>query len=219
MPGIKDIQVFHITNITFFSTFFHQTNQANMYFTKALSLLATIGTLASAAPTGSMNVTHLDNLPTTHGSANTNGANGGSVDIHNNMKDTIYYWSVSQDAGSMKSLEPGASYTESWRTNPDGGGISIKMAMKPEQVDVLQYEYTLQGDTIFWDLSLIDMGTGSKFTEVGFAVTSNDSGCPSATCAPGDTACADAYLVWNDDHATHGCPAGTQMTLNIGPAA
>ncbi|QGA12870.1 hypothetical protein EYB26_000515 [Talaromyces marneffei] len=194
-----------------------------MYFTKAFGLLAAIGTLASAAPT-SMNsttttTTTATNSTTTHGTVNTNGGNSGSVNIHNNMKDTIYYWSVSEDAGSMKSLDPGASYTESWRTNPNRGGISIKMAMKPEQVDVLQYEYTLQGDTIFWDLSLIDMGTSSEFTKVGFAVTSNDSGCPSATCAPGDTACADAYLVWNDDHATHGCPAGTQMTLNIGPSA
>jgi hypothetical protein len=188
-----------------------------MYFTKAFGLLAAIGTLASAAPT-SMNST-ATNSTTTHGTADTNGSNSGSINIHNNMQDTIYYWSVSQDAGSMKSLESGASYTESWRTNPDGGGISIKMAMKPEQVDVLQYEYTLQGDTIFWDLSLIDMGTNSQFTNVGFAVTSNEVGCPSATCAPGDTACADAYLVYNDDHATHGCPSGTQMNLNIGPAA
>ena len=191
-----------------------------MYFTKAFGLLATFGALASAAPT-SMNSTNTDTntttTATTYGTANT-GGNGGNVNIHNNMQDTIYYWSVGADDGTMKSLEPGSSYTESWRTNPNGGGISIKMAMKPEQVDVLQYEYTLQGDTIFWDLSLIDMGTSSQFTKVGFAVTSNDGGCPSATCAPGDTACADAYLVWNDDHATHGCPSGTQMTLNIGPS-
>ncbi|PCG90325.1 Hypothetical protein PENO1_099720 [Penicillium occitanis (nom. inval.)] len=174
-----------------------------MYFTKAFGLLAAFSALASAAPT-SINSTNTDTnttttTATTHGTANT-GGNGGNVNIHNNMQDAIYY-------------------TESWRTNPNGGGISIKMAMKPEQVDVLQYEYTLQGDTIFWDLSIIDMGTSSQFTKVGFAVTSNDSGCPSATCAPGDTACADAYLVWNDDHAIDGCPAGTQMTLNVGPSS
>lgn len=183
-----------------------------MYFTKALGLFTILGALTTAAPTTkpSSETLNANNI--------VSGGTSGSVNIHNNMKDTIYFWSVGQDAGAMKTLDPGSSYSENWRVNLNGGGISIKMAMKPEQVDVLQYEYTLQGDTIFWDLSLIDMGTDSQFTKVGFAVTSNDGGCPSATCAPGDTACADAYLVWNDDHATHGCPSGTQMNLNIGSA-
>ncbi|OKL62660.1 hypothetical protein UA08_01631 [Talaromyces atroroseus] len=210
-----------------------------MQFTKTLGLLATFGALASALPTnfqrrdggnstasatGDNNSNNNNNNTTTTTTTTTNGVNSsngssGSVNIQNNMGSTMYLWSVSENADPMITVQPGGSYSESWRTNPDGGGISIKMAMKPEQVDVLQYEYTLQGDTIFWDLSCIDMGTSSQFTTAGFAVTSSDSTCPSATCQPGDSACADAYLVPDDNQATHGCPAGTQMNLNIGSSA
>lgn len=170
-----------------------------MQFTTVIGLFAALGGLTSALPHAIQR------------------RDGGGVDITNNMQKDIYLWSVSDNGGgNMITLNAGGTYSESWQTNPNGGGISIKMAMQPEQKDVLQYEYTLQGDTIFWDLSCIDMGTGSAFTTAGFDVTSNDSGCPSASCAPGDSNCADAYLIPTDDHATHGCPSGTQMSLNIG---
>jgi hypothetical protein len=199
-----------------------------MHFTKTLGLLATFGALALALPTnfqrrdgGNSTTSTTDsnsnnnNNSTTHGANSSNGG-GGGVNIQNNLGKTMYLWSVTEGEAPMVTVQTGGSYSESWTTNPNGGGISIKMATEPEQVDVLQYEYTLQGDTIFWDLSCIDMGTSSQFTTAGFAVTSSDSTCPSATCSPGDSACADAYLVPDDNHATHGCPSGTQMNLNIG---
>lgn len=170
-----------------------------MQFTTVIGLFAALGGLTSALPHSNQR------------------RDGGGVDITNNMQKDIYLWSVSDTTDDkMITLNAGGTYSESWRTNPDGGGISIKMAMQPEQKDVLQYEYTLQGDTIFWDLSCIDMDTGSAFTTAGFDVSSNDGNCPSASCAPGDSNCADAYLFPTDDHATHGCPSGTQMSLNIG---
>ncbi|KAH8703202.1 hypothetical protein BGW36DRAFT_83896 [Talaromyces proteolyticus] len=122
-------------------------------------------------------------LPTALEQRDTN-STGGGVEIINNMGKNIYL-------------------CEPWKTNSNGGGISIKLSTTPDQADVLQYEYTLSAPTIFWDLSCI-----------------NDNGaCPSATCKPGDTACADAYLFPTDDHATHGCPDTVQMTLNLGPSS
>jgi hypothetical protein len=38
--------------------------------------------------------------------------------------------------------EGGGVYSETWRTNPNGGGISIKLALDQDQHDVLQFEYT-----------------------------------------------------------------------------
>ncbi|KAJ5931017.1 hypothetical protein N7466_006510 [Penicillium verhagenii] len=46
----------------------------------------------------------------------------------------------------------GGTYTEAWRTNPNGGGISVKLSTQPDQSDVLQFEYTEFTDTIYWDL-------------------------------------------------------------------
>lgn len=178
-----------------------------MMFTKTIAAIASLGALASALPAA---MERRDN------------STAGGVDIVNNMDKTIYLWSVSNTADAeMVTLTPGGqAYSEDWRLNPDGGGISIKISTTPDQSDVLQYEYTLSDPTIFWDLSCINMGSNSTFTTVGFAVTSNDSGnCPSATCKPGDSACADAYLIPTDDHATHGCPDTVRMTLNLGPSS
>ncbi|KAK9235012.1 hypothetical protein V1525DRAFT_390864 [Lipomyces kononenkoae] len=175
-----------------------------MMFTKAFGILGLVSTMAAALPT---TMERRDN-------------NGG-VEIINNMGKDIYLWSVSNSAdATMVTLTSGGTYSESWRLNPDAGGISIKISTTPDQSSVLQYEYTLVSPTIYWDLSCINLSSGSEFTTAGFAVTSNDNGgCASAICQPGDTACADAYLFPTDDQATHGCPETVQMTLNLGPSS
>ncbi|KAK9320190.1 hypothetical protein V1517DRAFT_330044 [Lipomyces orientalis] len=179
-----------------------------MIFTKSFGLLASFGTLAAALPTA------LDRRD-----AN---STVGSVEIINNMGKDIYLWSIgdSADATMVTLTSGGNTYAESWKTNSNGGGISIKLSTTPDQSDVLQYEYTLAPPKIYWDLSCINMGSGSEFAVAGFAVTSNDNGnCPAAICKPGDSACADAYLIPTDDHATHGCSESVQMTLNLGPSS
>ncbi|BDD56762.1 hypothetical protein MPDQ_003776 [Monascus purpureus] len=141
----------------------------------------------------------------------------GGVQIVNNLNVPVYAWSVADTVGSMQTLAAnGGSYSENWRVNSNGGGVSIKLATTPSQDDVLQFEYTEAGSTIFWDLSCINMGTNSEFTKFGFAVTANNPQCPSAVCKAGDTACADAYLQPDDNEATHGCPINTGFTLAIG---
>lgn len=141
---------------------------------------------------------------------------GGGVTIINNMGQDMYLWSVSNTPAQMMTLAPGQTYAETWRINPDGGGISIKVNSVPSLENVLQYEYTLSGDTIFWDVSLINMEVASLLTSLGFEVTSTGAECLSAICPPGDFECAAAYLFPTDDHATHGCPAQTEMTLRLG---
>jgi hypothetical protein len=177
-----------------------------MKFTQTFGLAAVLASVASALPTAR----------STNGTA-PSGGNGGGVTIINNMDQTMYLWSVADTADTpMVTVPQGQSYSENWRLNSNGGGISIKMATTPSQDDVLQYEYTLVEPLIYWDLSLINMSNDSLFTKVGFAVDSNTPDCQAATCAPGDIACADAYLFPTDDHATHGCQANTHMTLNVG---
>ncbi|GES58302.1 extracellular thaumatin domain protein [Aspergillus terreus] len=175
-----------------------------MMFTKAISAAAAFASLASALP-------HV-----------TRRGDSGSVNIVNNLDHTVYAWSVSDRVSDMHTLSAGGgSYTEAWRTNDNGGGISIKLSTHPDQSDVLQFEYTI-GDgesTIYWDMSCIDLAAqDSEFTKAGFSVTPSQTGanCPNVNCGAGDTACAEAYLQPKDDHATHGCPIDTTFTLSLG---
>jgi len=176
-----------------------------MLFTKFFGLAAAFAGFVSALPT------LLPRQDTTTTSSS------GSVTVVNHTPETLYLWSVSNQANPMVTLSAnGGTYSEGWRVNSDGGGISIKIATSQNQNDILQYEYTLATPTIFWDLSCINMGQNSYFTKQGFEVVSDNTSCPSAICPAGDTQCHDAYNVPTDDHATHGCDCGTHMTLNIG---
>lgn len=179
-----------------------------MMFTKTLGLAAAFATLASALPSGMM-VRRNETAPAS-----------GSVLITNNLNTDIYAWSVSDNVGPMQTLSAnGGTYTEAWRVNPNGGGVSIKLATTPSQSDVLQFEYTQVPDTIFWDLSCINMEANSEFTKYGFSVLPSEgesASCPSAVCKAGDSACAAAYLQPTDDRATHGCPINTGLALTIG---
>lgn len=179
-----------------------------MMFTKTFGIAAAFATLASALPSGMM-VRRNDTVPAS-----------GSVLITNNLNMDVYAWSVTDSVGPMQTLSAnGGTYSEDWQTNPNGGGVSIKLATDPSQSDVLQFEYTQATDTIFWDLSCINMESGSEFTQYGFSVLpsvgASDS-CPSAVCSAGDSNCAAAYLFPTDDHATHGCPIDTGLALTIG---
>ncbi|KAJ5574150.1 Secreted thaumatin-like protein cetA [Penicillium hispanicum] len=181
-----------------------------MFFPKTFGLAAAFATLASALPSGTV-VARNNSVPA-----------GSSVLITNNLNMDVYAWSVSENVGPMQTLPAnGGTYSETWRTNPNGGGISIKLATDPSQSDVLQFEYTQSGETIFWDLSCINMESDSEFTKYGFAVLPTDSGsntqsCPTAVCHAGDKNCAAAYLQPTDDRATHGCPIDTGLALTIG---
>lgn len=181
-------------------------------FTKTIGVAAALATLATALPSGMVRRT-------------SNTAPSGSVVITNTLDHDIYAWSVTDNVGPMQTISAnGGTLSEKWRTNSNGGGVSIKLADNKNQDDVLQFEYTQSSDTIFWDLSCIDMDKndqGSIFTTYGFAVEPSNSGsdkssCPTAICKAGDKKCAAAYLQPTDDHATHGCPIDTGLALTIG---
>ena len=193
-----------------------------MIFNKALGLATAFAALTSAIPHPPHRARggSTPSAPSPSPSPSSSGApSDGGVQIKNNLDFNVYLWSVGSTADNeMHTLSPnGGTYSEEWQT-PESGGVSIKLATKPDQSDVLQYEYTVGGDLIYWDLSVINMGKDSEFTKFGFAVEPSKPGgdCPSAVCKAGDTSCSDAYLIPTDDHATHGCPVDTAFTLEIG---
>ncbi|KAL2834995.1 hypothetical protein BDW59DRAFT_155820 [Aspergillus cavernicola] len=174
-----------------------------MMFTKAL-VAATLATLTTALP-----------QPTV-----VRRQGGSGVTIQNNMDSEVYAWSVTNSVSQMHTLSAGGgSYNEPFQTNSNGGGVSIKLSTNQDQTDVLQFEYTPSGETIFWDMSCIDMDRDSStFSKNGFDVSPSQTSedCPAINCHAGDTDCAEAYLQPKDDHATHGCPIDTSFTVSLG---
>lgn len=141
----------------------------------------------------------------------------GSVQFVNNLGSDVYLWTTASDPGSMQTLPAGGgTHSEGWQTNSNGGGISIKLSTTPTDTDsVLQFEYTVDSDTLYWDLSSINMDPTSDFVQSGFSVTPSDSSCNSATCAPGDSNCAASYQ-HPDDVNTNSCSTGATYVVTLG---
>lgn len=148
-------------------------------------------------------------------SSSTSGG-GGGVQIINNMGTDVYLWTTSSSSGGMQTLNSGGgTHSEKWATNSNGGGISIKMSTTQSEDSVLQFEYTESGDKLYWDLSSINLDSSSEFVTSGFSVTPSDSSCSSASCAAGDSDCADSYQKPNDTD-TNSCSTSAQYTLVLG---
>jgi len=191
-----------------------------MTFFKTFSLIALSAT-ALALPQGYRSTPTTATASSASASASSASASatsstGSGINIVNNMNQTVYLWSTSDSASDMQTLSAGGgTYTESWRTNSDGGGISIKMATTENEDSVLQFEYTKSDEILFWDLSSINLDSDSLFVSSGFAVTTDDSSCSSATCSAGDTDCAYSYQQ-SDDVDTFSCSTSAAFTLNLG---
>ncbi|KAJ5221326.1 Secreted thaumatin-like protein calA [Penicillium citrinum] len=188
-----------------------------MTFFKTYSLIA-LSVTALALPQGyrSTPTTTTASSASASASASATRSTGSGINIVNNMNQTVYLWSTSDSASDMQALGAGGgTYTESWRTNSDGGGISIKMATSENEDSVLQFEYTKSDEILFWDLSSINLDSDSLFVSSGFAVTTDDSSCSSANCSAGDTDCADSYQQ-SDDVDTFSCSTSAAFTLSLG---
>ncbi|KAJ6095891.1 Secreted thaumatin-like protein calA [Penicillium sp. IBT 16267x] len=144
-------------------------------------------------------------------------ATGGSgVNIVNNLAQTVYLWTTSNVAGDMVTIESGGGrYYEDWQINSDGGGISIKLSTDTSESSVLQFEYTKEDETIWWDMSSINLLQTSLFVLEGFSVTSNDASCSTVTCDAGDANCSQSYQ-HPDDIDTRSCSSSAAFTLNLG---
>ncbi|CDM27760.1 hypothetical protein DTO013E5_8799 [Penicillium roqueforti] len=149
------------------------------------------------------------------GAVQTRDSGGGGLQIVNNMGKDLYLWTTSSDAGSMQTISSGGDHSEDWTTNSNGGGISIKLSTSETKDSVLQFEYTQNGDTLFWDMSSIDLDASSDFVKAGFTVVPSDSSCKTVSCAAGDADCKDAYQL-PDDVNTYSCSLSADFTLTLG---
>ncbi|KAJ5644493.1 hypothetical protein N7507_010504 [Penicillium longicatenatum] len=185
-----------------------------MYFSNVL--VASILAATAAALPRPNNVARDATSTSTSTSASSSSSSSGSVQIVNNLDTDVYIWSTSADSGDMQTISTGGdSYSENWQTNPNGGGISIKMSTSTSEDSVLQFEYTEEGEKLYWDLSSINLDSDSDFVKSGFSVTPSDSSCSSATCQAGDSDCAASYQ-HPDDTNTNSCSTSAQYVLTLG---
>ncbi|TVY14547.1 Secreted thaumatin-like protein cetA [Lachnellula arida] len=96
----------------------------------------------------------------------------------------------------------------------DGEGSSIKMTFSNgDSSNPLQYEYTIAGGNLFWDLSAINSpGPSDPFYKEDVKVTPTGKGVGTGTCTalkcPANQVCADAYNA-PEEVKTRACPADT----------
>ncbi|KAB8075120.1 hypothetical protein BDV29DRAFT_190458 [Aspergillus leporis] len=145
----------------------------------------------------------------------TGGSSSGSgVHIKNNYNTPVYLWSVSETFNKKHTIAAGETYHEDWQSTAKGG-VSIKLATTDSPESVLQFEYTAQAETLWWDLSSINLAKTSEFIKSGFSAIPGDSSCSSATCIAGDVLCIASYQN-PDDIATRSCTSKSGITLNLG---
>lgn len=201
-----------------------------MQFLQAFGLVATLATSVSALPQGDPNswwqppTTVAVDVPAAtvtpvvppSASASVSPSGSGGVTIINNLDSPIYLASTSNIQGPMQTLNKGDKFTETWRLNPDAGGISIKMGPSPEdRQNVLQFEYTLVSPKLYWDMSSINLLKTSNIVAAGFKVTTADGKEMPVECAPGNGYCNESYQL-PDDINTIGTEATTSLILTLG---
>jgi len=125
----------------------------------------------------------------------------------------VYLWSVSDTVGEMKTLQTGEQYSEEYRSNPNGGGISIKLSSVDNGLfsgaAITQFEYTLD-TTIWYDISNVN---GYPFVAQGLTLVPSESSCPSVVCAAGVQLCSSVYNIPTDDFATADCACTADTVL------
>ncbi|PLN78483.1 hypothetical protein BDW42DRAFT_142653 [Aspergillus taichungensis] len=187
-----------------------------MYFSNGL-FLGAFAMTATALP----HVQQRDATPTSSASASPSssagGGGGGGVQIINNMNEDVNLWTTADSAGDQQHLSGGGgTHEEKFQTNGNGGGVSIKMSTTDSKDSILQFEYTGDGDQIYYDLSSINMDPESAFVKSGFSVQPDDSSCEPSTCEPGDANCQETYQKPDDDHNTKACSSSTTFRVTLG---
>jgi hypothetical protein len=138
--------------------------------------------------------------------------------VYNQCPFDVNVWSVSAGDAGQKIVIPanGGQYSETYKI-PTAGGVSLKLTpehTKANPVPVTQFEYTLEGGFIWYDISDIDCVESScPFKEYGMYMHSA-KGCPAVSCEKGRK-CAGAYNIASDNFATRACPENNDIHLYL----
>ncbi|MCJ1476290.1 hypothetical protein MMC13_004956 [Lambiella insularis] len=139
--------------------------------------------------------------------------------VRNECSFPVYMWSVGGSQSPMQTIQPwGTQYQEAYQL-VDGGnaGVSIKISKESGNLNTItQFEYTLNGDTVWYDISNIN---GWPFqNDGGIKLIPSISTCEARTCANGGI-CSQAYNQPDDNQVVRACSASGSLTLTTCPQA
>ena len=136
-------------------------------------------------------------------------SNPGQAIVKNNCASTVFLWSTADGVTpEARQVAPGSAYQETFRS-PIGGGVAIKLSFDSVLTagNVEQFEYTLESDTIFYDLNEID---GHPFQGQHVELTPSDSNCLQVTSAE-----AIQNSDPDQDQDVKSCSSDTDLTLTL----
>ncbi len=105
----------------------------------------------------------------------------GSVRVYNICSRPVYIWSVGGSIGPKQTIRQGYSYNETFRRDPQSGGIALKITQvddglfKPEVPQTI-FSYNLDNDKIWYDLSAV---FGDGFVGRRLEIQPSDPACQS----------------------------------------
>lgn len=136
-------------------------------------------------------------------------AGSGSTVIKNTCNFPVYKWTVAGSVGPMDTIAPGQQISELYTAGPGGAGVSIKLArtndLDTAANDIMQFEYTLGGNQVFYDLSMVN---GDPFKGLGPVIHPSVATCPISSES-------DAYYKFDDDWATKACVVNADLVLSL----
>lgn len=110
----------------------------------------------------------------------------GNAIVTNHCPSTIYVWSVGSSITNFQAVASNQSYTEQYRNDPVTGGITLKVTAVADGIYIdapeLDYGYTLDNDTIWYDISDVH---GDPFTGSTVALVPSIGACQSFIWADG----------------------------------
>ncbi|KAK2592338.1 hypothetical protein QQS21_009957 [Conoideocrella luteorostrata] len=131
----------------------------------------------------------------------------GNAVVKNNCDFPVTLWSVGTNISPPNTITPGGSYSEQFRTDPNTGGIALKITRDPDGLwtgkPQTVYAYNLKDGRIWYDLSSV---FGDTF-----------AGCKLVECSA-DTSCA--CIVWPNGTSPPGsqvknCQPNADVTLTL----
>ena len=143
----------------------------------------------------------------------------GEAAVVNNCKYNVYVQSVAgTDIDDIVTLEPGHSYSEDYRTGPNGAGVAIKITNNiADWSTPMLLEYTPNSalDMVFYDMSVsvggIEQGTGGIGDLYNLMPSVLD---PAVGCVSVNYTASYLHL-GESDAATKSCPLSTNLTLSL----
>lgn len=142
-------------------------------------------------------------------------AQASSAIVDNQCGFPVYLWSVGDTSSEMITIESnGTPYSEEYQTRAEGG-ISLKISTEYEDQNIVtQFEYTLDGASLWYDVSNVN---GFPFSQDGLELIPAESSCRNVTCPAGEGTCHAAYTNWDDNWATAECDSTSDLTMTLCP--